>query len=178
MQNIQISLPQKQSPSLYLLLVFLIMASSSIVLIEPAPVDLGIAFLLATGILFQRLKFSYANLTAGVIFLYLFTLASLISMFGLTHATLGVRDFAITFYLILSWFLFIGIIEMYGEKAIKTLLYGYAIAAIFSAVIGILTFFNIIPWQDILMKFSRVKGLFKDPNVFALSYTSLDDWKT
>ena len=166
MQTVQTSLPKKQSPSLYLLLVFLIMASSSIVLIEPAPVDIGIAFLLAAGILFQRLHFSYANLTSGIIFLYLFVVASLFSMFELTHTSIGVRDFAITFYLILSWFLYIGIIEMYGDKAVKTMLYGYIVAAIFSAVIGILTFFNIIPWQDVLMKFSRVRALFKDPNVF------------
>lgn len=166
MQNIHTTLPKKQNPSFYLLLVFLIMASSSVVLIEPAPVDLGIMFLLAAGVVFQRLKFSYSNLTVAAIFLYLFIVGSIISMFELPHTTLGVRDFAITFYLILSWFLFIGIIEMYGEKAVKTLLYGYTVAALFSAVIGILTFFNIIPWQDILMKFSRVKGLFKDPNVF------------
>ncbi|MFP3357309.1 hypothetical protein R0K17_08055 [Planococcus sp. SIMBA_143] len=166
MRNPGTLMPQKQASSFYLWLVFLIMASSSIVLIEPAPVDFGLIFLLVAGILFQRLRFSYANLTPALLFLYLFVVASLISMFELPHTLLGVRDFAITFYLILSWFLYIGIIEMYGQKAVKILFYGYTLAAVFSAAIGILTFFGIIPWQEILMKFSRVKGLFKDPNVF------------
>ncbi|RLJ90593.1 O-antigen ligase family protein [Planococcus citreus] len=166
MRNPDTLMPQKQASSFYLWLVFLIMASSSIVLIEPAPVDFGLIFLLVAGILFQRLRFSYANLTPALLFLYLFVVASLISMFELPHTLLGVRDFAITFYLILSWFLYIGIIEMYGQKAVKILFYGYTLAAVFSAAIGILTFFGIIPWQEILMKFSRVKGLFKDPNVF------------
>lgn len=166
MRNPDTLMPQKQASSFYLWLVFLIMASSSIVLIEPAPVDFGLIFLLVAGILFQRLRFSYANLTPALLFLYLFVVASLISMFELPHTLLGVRDFAITFYLILSWFLYIGIIEMHGQKAVKILFYGYTLAAVFSAAIGILTFFGIIPWQEILMKFSRVKGLFKDPNVF------------
>lgn len=166
MRNPDTLMPQKQASSFYLWLFFLIMASSSIVLIEPAPVDFGLIFLLVAGILFQRLRFSYANLTPALLFLYLFVVASLISMFELPHTLLGVRDFAITFYLILSWFLYIGIIEMHGQKAVKTLFYGYTLAAVFSAAIGILTFFGIIPWQEILMKFSRVKGLFKDPNVF------------
>lgn len=122
--------------------------------------------LLAAGIALRRLQFSYLNLTAGAIFLYLFIVGNIISMFNIPHTGLGVRDFAITFYLILSSALFIGLIEMYGDKAVKTLILGYTVAAISAAVLGILAFFNIIPWQDILMKAERVKGLFKDPNVF------------
>lgn len=166
MQTIQSIQTKKTVPSLFLLSVFLIMASSSIVLIEPAPVDLGLMLLLAAGIALRRLQFSYLNLTAGAVFLYLFIVGNIISMFNIPHAGLGVRDFAITFYLILSWGLFIGLIEMYGDKAVKTLILGYTVAAISAAVLGILAFFNIIPWQDILMKAERVKGLFKDPNVF------------
>lgn len=166
MQTIQSIQTKKTVPSLFLLSVFLIMASSSIVLIEPAPVDLGLMLLLAAGIALRRLQFSYLNLTAGAVFLYLFIVGNIISMFNIPHAGLGVRDFAITFYLILSWGLFIGLIEMYGDKAVKTLILGYTVAAFSAAVLGILAFFNIIPWQDILMKAERVKGLFKDPNVF------------
>lgn len=166
MQTIQSIQTKKTVPSLFLLSVFLIMASSSIVLIEPAPVDLGLMLLLAAGMALRRLQFSYLNLTAGAVFLYLFIVGNIISMFNIPHTGLGVRDFAITFYLILSWALFIGLIEMYGDKAVKTLILGYTVAAISAAVLGILAFFNIIPWQDILMKAERVKGLFKDPNVF------------
>src|SRR5690606_6566762 len=112
----------------FLVLIFLVMATSSIVLIEPAPVDLGIVFLLCFGIMFQTVKFPYLNIGVGSFFLYFFIVASLISMFGLEDPRNGIRDFSITMYLILSWYLFIGVTGYYGDRAMKALLNGYIIA--------------------------------------------------
>lgn len=152
--------------SFYLVLVFIVIASSSVVLIEPAPVDIGIVLLFGTGILFQTLKFPYSNILIGSLFLYILVIANLVSMFQLGDPGAGIKYFAVTSYLILSWYLVIGVIGYYGSRAVKILFYGYTLAAMVSAAAGILSYFGIIPWEDILIKFGRVKGLFKDPNVF------------
>lgn len=166
MQNYQDFQGTSAPLSGYLILVFIIMASSSIVLIEPAPVDIGVIFLLGVGILFHTIKLPYSNILTGSIFLYILIIANLMSMFELEDSTAGLKYFAITFYLVLSWFLIIGLIGQYGDRAVRILFNGYTIAALFAASIGILSYFGVIPWQDTLMKVGRVQGLFKDPNVF------------
>lgn len=166
MQTIVIPPKTEQSVSLFLLMIFIIMTTSSFVIIEPAPFDLGVIFLLIIGILLHKLKFSTSNIAPALIFLYLFILGSIISMFEMADFNAGIRDFVITFYLILSWYFFLGVIESYSHNAIKALMNGYTIAAIISSTFGILAFFNLIPLQDVLVKFDRVKGFFKDFNVF------------
>ena len=166
MQSAGAEIHKKPAVPGYLFLVFVLMISSSYVMIEPAPVDLGIVGLLTIGILLNRLNFSFTNIAPAFIFLYIFIIAAVFSMFEMSNVPIGMRDFAITLYLIISWYFFLGIISKYGDSAIKALMSGYTIAALLSATLGILAYFNVIPWQDVLLKFGRVKGFFKDFNVF------------
>ncbi len=157
---------KNHSNQLYLFLVFTVMASSSIVFFEPAPIDLGVIILLSIGLLFQKLEYSYSTVAVPSLFLFLFLLATLISMFSILHLQVGIKDWMITLYLLLSFYLYTGLIAKFGDIAIRTLMNGYTFAAFLAATIGIASYFHLIPWSDFLMKADRIKGFFKDPNVF------------
>lgn len=141
------------------------MAASGIVFIEPAPMDFGIMIVLALGILLGKIKFSKKLLVIFAV-IYTFILANVISFFEADNFPVALRYFAITIYLVLSWFFYIGFVGKYKEKAVNVLFLGYTFAAVSSAILGLLAYFSIIPDNETLVKFGRMSGYFKDPNVF------------
>lgn len=153
----------KRNP--FTLFLWVALALSSVVVFEPAPYDLFILALFFIGIIMSKLKFQ-ADLIIGFVLLFLFILSNLFSMFEMINISRGAMYFAITVYLIISWFFFVGIIRFYGVGIFKAIFSGYTFAALSSAVIGILAFFQMIPYADQFIKFGRATGLFKDPNVF------------
>ena len=151
--------------SLFTIVLWLTLALSSIVVIEPAPYDLLILALFVMGVILRRLKFNL-NITIGMIFLFLFIFSNFLSMFEMHDTGRGIMYFAITLYLIISWFFYIGTISFYGEGIYRIIFSGYTFAAIFSALLGMAAFFHVIPYADRFLIFGRASGLFKDPNVF------------
>lgn len=149
----------------YLIIVWIVMAISGVVFIEPAPMDLGIIMLLVLGILLRKLTLSISNPKVCIL-LFVFLLANVISFFGVSNSVVAFRYFLITLYLILSWLFYIFFVTTYREKAVKILFSGYTFAAVSSAFLGLLAYFSIIPDNEILVKFGRISGFFKDPNVF------------
>jgi O-antigen ligase len=151
--------------SVYLKIVWLVMATSGIVIIEPAPVDIGIIVLFILGLLFSEisLKKSVA-IPYTIIFLFIF--ANVISFFVAYEPIHAFRYTGITIYLIISWLFFIGFVNVHGERAVKVIFLGYAFAALLSSFLAISAYFSLIPAQEMFVKYGRVKGLFKDPNVY------------
>lgn len=156
----------KNSKSTYLKILWFVMASSAIVYIEPSPVDLGIIFLLILGILFSKI-IVLKNTTFPNVFIYIFLIGNVLSMFSTTDKSRATFYLLITIYLILSWYLFIGVINKYQDKAIKTIFSGYTFAALYSCLLTIVAYFKtFVPNRDFLLRYGRLTGFFKDPNVF------------
>ncbi|MGV0027894.1 O-antigen ligase family protein [Phormidesmis priestleyi] len=152
-----------QSSVLYLGLIFVLMALSSLVIVEPAPVDLLIVVSFVLGFF----SFFRSSLTLAIptTFLLVFALSNLISTFVVEDVTRGLYFLSIRVYFIVSWLLFVGVTRHFGAKAVKTIFSGYIFASILAIALGFLAFFHILNW-DFLTFADRPKGLFKDPNVF------------
>jgi hypothetical protein len=49
---------------------------------------------------------------------------------------------------------------------VRIIMNGYAVAGLVSVIPGVLSYLNVIGHQDVLLRYGRPEGLFKDPNVF------------
>ncbi len=145
--------------------VFIAMALSSLVIIEPAPVDLCIVALLVFGTLAGFLEFR-SIAPVALIPLAGFVATNVASMYDpldFVHATFYV---GVTIYLALSWIFFVSFFTRFGKDGIRIVLQGWTVSALFCVTLGLLSYFHVIGYQDYLLRFGRPKGVFKDPNVF------------
>jgi len=149
----------------FLILAGLAMATGSVVMVEPAPYDLAIILLFAAGLILHRLSFTREH-RLPVLLLAGFLCANAISMCAAPNLGVAGGYVAVTIYLIVSWLFFVGLAGSGGPFGVKALMNGYAVAAWFSALAAGLAFFDLIPYRNLLLKFGRAQGLFKDPNVY------------
>lgn len=156
----------KERKDFLLRMTLLVFALSSIVLVEPAPFDLGITFLFVYGFFVNFIKFN-KRITFPLIYLFIFVAANLTSMFEIPNPSYGTRYFLITIYMIVIWLFVVLFLSRYRSIGMDTIWKGYAIAGVFSVVIGLLAYFGLVPFRDTLIySGTRIKSLFKDPNVF------------
>lgn len=146
-------------------LVVVALLLETIVFIEPAPVDALIVLCIGVGFMLRKLVFPTLG-TLPVLCLAIFAMANLVSMYDLIDPEHGLEYVLITFYLVGSWFFFVGVAGRYGKPVVATMINAYCIAGIFSALIGIASYYGVIPFQDRLLMGGRVRGLFKDCNVY------------
>ncbi|RAS84343.1 hypothetical protein A3863_24390 [Priestia endophytica] len=151
--------------SFFLMALWMVMATSGIVIFEPAPIDLGIIFLFMVGILFAKVSIRN-SLSSLYMLLFAMIITNLVPLLLAGDKIIGIKYFAITLYLMLSWLFFIGLVNVYGDRAVKVIFSGYTFAALLSAMLGILAYLSLIPSGDMFLKFGRATGLFKDPNVY------------
>lgn len=142
--------------------VYLTMIFSSFVLIEPSPYDLLTLGLIIIGFLFSYIHIE-ERLMFPVLILSLFSICNLVSLFFMTDLFVAIRYSLITFYLIISWLLFV---SLANERLLKVILKGYLFAAFITVVIGLAAYFELLPKSEQFLMFDRVKSTFKDPNVF------------
>lgn len=143
---------------------YVTLAVSSIVLVEPSPYDvLLLVFIFLT--LKKLIPFSLA-FPAPLLLLVALITCNLFSLYFAKDPVHGLNYSVITFYLVLTWVGIGSVVYMYKEKAIETIFNGYVIAAMIAALIGIGAFFNLLPFSDLFMWEGRINSLFKDPNVF------------
>lgn len=144
--------------------------SSSIVMFEPAPCDLLFVVLLPLAMWYgyslipRRMHFTL------YLALYLFIFANLVSLLFVDHIVDGIVFFATTLYLIVFFLLLADIVGRHGKTAVDLMLTAFVVAAVITSTIGILARFHWIPHAEMFFRdeFSmRIKGTFKDPNVFA-----------
>ena len=148
------------------LIVWLCFVSSSFVLFNPAPVDgimIGLILLLplAGMTYFSKEMYVYlammmlitAGAFLGVFFAFTFGKA-------LTHAI-------ITFYLSLFTFVLAGYIAKSPKEAMTLIMNGWTIAAWIAVITGLMGYFGVTSFaEDLFIKYERIKGPFKDPNVY------------
>jgi O-antigen ligase len=146
---------------------WLLLALSSYVRIEPAPYDvLGSGLLVAFLILGLRIPH---GVRAPIFCLSIFMLANIIAGMCAPDPVHTLRSMFVRFYLIVSWFFFTCLIYENPIRVYEVIWGGYIFAAIITVFVGVLVVFGFVSpsadsfWSD---DQGRASGLFKDPNVF------------
>jgi hypothetical protein len=145
-------------------LVGLTLATSSIVLVEPAPYDvLVIALfggLLVTGLRFPR-EMRVAALALGV-----FAIGNVIAAAASADPLATIRSLSIRLYMPLAWCMFVGVIASSPARVMRAIWHGYQVAAIVAVTWAVAEYYGFIDLGDFNAGL-RARGPFKDANVFA-----------
>lgn len=132
---------------------------------EPSPSDIGIAVLIVAGFLCGNLQWD-RSLTLPLILLGLFVMANFVSLCYAVDLEEGARYFAITLFMLVSWMFVVGVLMKHQERGLRSLMSAFTVGGVVSSLLAILCYFDLAPFGDWLLFFDRIKGFFKDPNVF------------
>ncbi|HXE12755.1 MAG TPA: O-antigen ligase family protein [Bryobacteraceae bacterium] len=155
----------KTPNKLFLFGVGLAMALSSIVLVEPAPVDALVMGLFVVGICAGIIGLRGLRPIA-VVPLALFMVANVVSLYDPLNSRRALWYILVTLYLCASWAFFVGVLWAFEKRGMDLMIKMYAVAGMICIIPGLLSYFNIIGFQNTLLLFDRPKGTFKDPNVY------------
>ncbi len=146
-------------------MMLILLASSSIVVIEPAPFDLLTLLFLAL-LIPMGLRIPAGM---GLVLFYsgLFILGNILSFTDVENFSAAFRYMAVSIFLFAIFLLIACMVYYDPNKVMPAFWKGYIFAALLAALSGILAYFDLIPNADAFLKFGRAKGLFKDPNVYA-----------
>jgi O-antigen ligase len=159
-----------------LALVWLTMATSSLVFVEPAPVD-ALTLILIIGlpvaglVAFPRGSVPIIVTSAILGVMVLLSTATVTDDFKVAAPYGG--DFAasakhalISCYLILSGLILMAFVAMRPVAHSRLILGGLLFAAVFASAMALIGYFNLAgPASELFVKFDRAAGTFKDPNV-------------
>lgn len=143
-------------------------ATSFMVMIEPAPTDLFFVIALGVMMLAQipRVRLIGAIEVVAIVIYVWFTLLSLLFV---EHALgVAVRAVFIEFYLLLLFLMTAYFVHRDGDRAFRVILIALLIGGVITSLIGILAWLNLLPNRVIFFRdehMSRIKSTFKDPNV-------------
>lgn len=149
-----------------LFLFWLALVSLTFVLFEPAPFDglmVGLIFLMPlaglTSLNRRLILFLIAWLTVGG--------AGWLASAQAGEMSVSIRHTAISVFLSFAGVLVASVIHNNPSRHTKLILSALIVTTVFAAVGGTLGYFGLVPGGgEILTKFDRAKGAFKDPNVF------------
>ncbi len=147
---------------------FWMVATSSVVMFEPAPCDL--AFVLFFPLLFFTGHVVLVRQMHPLVVLggSLFMIMNIISILPSFEWMVAARYLAITIYLGVFFLLIVALFAKYGPQAYATVKIAFVIAGVITAVIGILARFRAIPnWEMFMLTEAgfRIRSTFKDANV-------------
>ncbi len=146
-------------------MMLLLMASSSIVVIEPSPFDL--LTLLFLGMLIPLGLRIPAGMGLVLFYSGIFILGNIVSFTDVENFPAAFRYMAISIFLFVIFLLIACMVYQDPERVMPAFWKGYVFAALLASLTGILAYFDLIPDAETFLKFGRAKGLFKDPNVYA-----------
>jgi len=156
---------ERQSEKSFLGLVWLAVALGVVAMFEPSPGDIGISALALAGLLWGKIQWQRA-LALPLILLALFVFSNLISLCYAFDVNSGATYFVITLFMVVSWLFLVGVLGKHQERGLRTVMSAFSIAGAVSSLLAILAYFQIVALGESLLFFDRVKGFFKDPNVF------------
>jgi O-antigen ligase len=134
-----------------------------VVAFEPAPSDLVFFVVIAVALVQGRLEPRRVPrpilVTLGV-----FVALNLVSAVQVVDAGRAVGFMAITLYLAAFGLWLTGYVRSTGRARLVER--GYLVAALASAVVGLVGLAAPVPGRDLLLEASRARALFRDPNVF------------
>ena len=153
-------------PNVFVAALWVLMALSPIVFIEPAPYDLLVVGLFAVGLASGFWRFPL-YLFAPFTLLLLFVVTNVAGLSLADNVTTALFYSGVSFYLILSWLFFVSLVYLFGEAVFAPIFCAYVFAACVSVLVGAAAYFGFVPaFADNLLFAGRVRALFKDPNVF------------
>lgn len=136
---------------------------SGFVLFEPGPYEILMLALISLWFLFG-LRLSRYSLTLLLLFT-LFNIGGILSVFQMAELKGAPLYIAVSYFLALTSVFFAAVIES-DWRRLQPLFTGYSLAAVLTALLGILGYLNMIPAADLFTLYGRAKGAFQDPNVF------------
>lgn len=163
----------------FLRFVWVAMVLSVVAVVEPAPGDIGIAVLLLLGFGFGKL--SWTNMpVVPVMLLGLFVVANLVSMCYAIDVAYGAAHGLITVFMLTFWLFTLGVVTKFKEQGLRIMMSGYTVGGVLSAGLALLAYLgvlskvtssipvlNSLALDDTLLFYGeRIRGFFKDPNVF------------
>ena len=146
------------------------LATSFVVVAEPAPTDL--AFVLAAALVAVGARLHIPGPGMGYLALaYLFLLANTASATQCTNAYFCLRYMAITSYLVAIPLVMLHLSALYGRRYVDRLHDAFFVAITFAALAGVLARLGLMPGPTTLYFRAddglRLSPFFKDPNVYA-----------
>lgn len=140
------------------------MTISGVVLVEPAPFDILVAVFFTMFVICGRLKLpTVMRLPLGLLAAFLF-----FNCASAVHAldnTAFARFFFINVYMVVIFFLIAGIVYTWRDGA-QIVYKGYLASCVLIGSISLFAFFSVY-YPELVSVNGRLKGTFKDPNVFA-----------
>ena len=148
------------------ILLWLALASSSLVLIEPAPYEGLIAGLLVLLPLAGLISFNQ-RLSLYLLCWIVIGAAGLLASTQSGDMSTSIKHTVISVFLSLGSVLIAATIRSNPSRHAQIIMSGLFFAMIIAAILGTLGYFRLIPGAyELLTKFDRAKGTFKDPNVY------------
>ncbi len=149
--------------SLQHFMLWLLMASSCFVLVEPAPYEF---LFVLTALAFSARGLVFDRVFAPLILIEAFFVAGgLLALPPFLHDVKSVTFVATSVYLAFTAIFFAALIAADPLKWLPTLKSGYLTAAFIAACIGIIGYFNVLGLGEHFTLSGRASGPFKDPNV-------------
>ena len=145
-------------------LLWLTLATSSYVVVEPAPYDL-LLIGLAVCFFSTGLKVPGA-LGSGALLLAIFLIGNLAGTLTGGHGDDSVRALSIRIYMLFAWLLFASVVAERPDRNMRIIWSGYVCAALIAVVWGVGQYYALIP-GELTGPTRRATGGFKDANVFA-----------
>ena len=141
--------------------------AASVVVVEPAPIDLLLIGLAAWWLIYERLKLPLSYVVLGLVYVGASVVSQVIAgVNGVPFDTAVVRDLGIETYLVATVILLAAIFRKYPER-MSAFVNGLVLGAVLvSSLFVALKLVGRVP--DIMFRDEhrvRVRGLFKDPNV-------------
>ncbi len=156
--------PLPERLTLRVCFIWLLFAISSLVFIEPAPYD---GLLLVLGFFCFTFGLRVApHLSTPLFFLSGYVLANMFATMFAPDPIQCLKHMVVTFFLIFSWLFYASIIHDNPVRMYKIIWNGYIFAAVMAVFLGFIGFLRITPYYEQFLFYDRVKGPFKDPNVF------------
>jgi len=155
-------IPAHRTISLFF--VWLLMAISGFVMIEPSPFEfLGAVLVIIFFAFGMKIP---KGIGIAVIFWGLFLVFNIVAAIQSNDPTIAIKPIGIRFFLVSIWLFLTAFIADNPRRFLPIIWNGYAVGAFFVVLIGALAYFEKIPDADQFLLFGRVKSTFKDPNVY------------
>lgn len=166
--NLRVALQQKKHTHKgFMYLVWIAVALGVIAFIEPSPSDVCVAILILHGFIWKHLRWT-KDLTLPFILLSLFILSNFISFLYAVDFAQSAFFGLVTLFMVSLWFFAVGLFTKFEERGLHIFMSAYTIGGIITAGLSAVTYFGFLStsWSQEFLYYDRIKGLFKDPNIF------------
>lgn len=156
--------PRLRIASLQRAALWLLIASSAFVIVEPSPYEF---FFVVVALIYglRELRFD-RSMASLVIWPALFNVGGLLALVPYLDDRKAVTFVAISIYIAITALFFAGLIAKEPLGRMRTIRSAYVVSAFLASCIGIIGYFNVAGLGEYFTLYGRASGPFKDPNVF------------